>query len=143
MGEGRGHRSMHDIRPDVEGGTVAANLAAAFGVTTAQVEAALPLVAAELGACLEQVTLSRAGLVAFVEGIGGRWAGTLDQCEALHSQSMRASNTVFLWHRLHLRIAGELTAYRYDRKRPSAVAACSRTSISTVVGTLRTSMPIR
>jgi len=87
---------MHDMRPDVEGGRVAANLAAAFGVTTAQVEAVLPLVAAELGASLEQVTLSRAGLVAFVEGIGGRWAGTLDQCEALHSQSMRAEGNAAL-----------------------------------------------
>jgi hypothetical protein len=87
---------MHDMRPDVEGGRVAANLAAAFGVTTAQVEAVLPLVAAELGAGLEQVTLSRAGLVAFVEGLGGRWAGALDRCEALHSRSMRAEGNAAL-----------------------------------------------
>jgi hypothetical protein len=87
---------MHDMRPDVEGGAVAANLAAAFGVSTAQVEAVLPLVAAELGACLERATLSRAGLVDFVEGIGGRWASPLDRCEALHSLHVRADGNVAL-----------------------------------------------
>jgi hypothetical protein len=87
---------MHDMRPGVEGGGVAANLAAAFGVSTAQIEAVLPLVAAELGPCLEQVTLSRAGLVAFVEGLGGRWAVPLDRCEALHSLQVRADGNVVL-----------------------------------------------
>ncbi len=87
---------MHDTRSDVQGGTVAANLAAAFGVSAAQVEATLPLVATEFGGCLEQATLSRAGLASLVEAVGGRWANPLEQCEALHSQAVRADGNAAL-----------------------------------------------
>lgn len=131
--EGRGQRSMHDMRPGVEGGAGAANLAAAFGLTTAQIEAVLPLVAAELGACLEQATLSRAGLVAFIEGLGGRWATPLDRCDALHSLQVRADGDVALEEivgsrdrvralRERVERAGRLGEGRADRVLPALAA---------------------
>ena len=65
--------------------------------------------------------LSRAGLVAFVEGIGGRWAGTLDQCEALHSQSMRAEGNAALDE-----ILGSRERVRALTERPGGRASSAR-----------------
>jgi hypothetical protein len=151
---GAGRRLMHDIRPSAEGGMVAADLAAAFGVTTPQAEAALSLVAAEFGVALEQITLSRAGLASVIEATGGRWILPLDRCGALHSQTVRAGGIAALeeivgscerGRSLAARVerAGRLGEGRAEQMLPalaavavSRLASRARDELAEVVGTM-------
>ena len=61
---------MHDALRHLQGGTVIADLAAAFDLAPSQAEAALHAVASSLVSFLEATTLSRGGLADLVEALG-------------------------------------------------------------------------
>ncbi len=82
---------MHDMRPPIPGGTVDADLAAAFDVAPAQAQAAMRTVAVAFATCLEQSTLSRAGLANLVEVVAGGLRAKLPEgSDTLRGEATRA-----------------------------------------------------
>jgi hypothetical protein len=90
---------VHDALRHTQGGTAAADLAAAFAITPGQAEAAMRAVASELGWHLEQNTLSRCGLAGLVDALGsGHHARYLSGGNVFRDEAARADGEAILGH---------------------------------------------
>src|SRR5437867_3717076 len=90
---------MHDTLRHVQGGTMAARLAAAFDLAPARAEAVMRAVMPELAWHLEANTLSRGGLADLVEALGsGHHAVYLDKADMFRDDAVRADGNAILGH---------------------------------------------
>jgi len=112
---------MHDARRHVPGGSVVADLATAFGITSAQAEAVIRTVMPELAWHLQRNTLSRGGLADLVEALGsGHHARYLDGGSVFRDAAAVADGNAILGHMLGSK----------ERSRALAALAARRAGVS-------------